>query len=86
MHPFGRLAQILFDLGELVAPRRVFVYRGGVQTHHRKAIRGVCLCQLDHTVVALRVDGGQQHTIDTCRYGSLDHLVAVVIKFGFVDM
>ena len=84
--PLGRLSQERLDLGQLLSPRRIFIHRRWVQTHHRIAIRRIGTRQIEHTGVAVRVDRGQEQTIDARRNGALDNLRAIVIKFGFVYM
>ena len=72
--------KIVLHAVQLLTPTGIVVHRRRMQAHHRIAITRLGPCKVEHTLVALGVDGWQQQLTDTRGPCSRKCLLSVAIE------
>ena len=82
--PSGR--EVTFGERQLLAPVRVVVHRGGVQSHHRDALPRVAAAEVEQRPVAFGVYAREQQVLHARRRGAGQCLFAVGVERRIVQV
>ena len=82
----GRGREVTFGERQLLAPVRVVVHRGGVQSHHRDALPRVAAAEVEQRPVAFGVYAREQQVLHARRRGAGQCLFAVGVERRIVQV
>jgi hypothetical protein len=74
------LLEVTLHHRQLLTPTGIIIYRCRMQAHHRTTIVGISSRKVKESLMALRINGWQEQSLDTLLASTLNGLHAVIVE------